>query len=136
LILIIACCNILSLLVILLNDKKGEIGALLAMGATPRSLSLLFGTCGAIMGAAGCILGTLLSIATLSQMDAIVAFLSKIQGHNPFNPAFYGDSLPSTLSTSALYFVAIVTPIVSFIAGIIPAMRMCRIHTASILRSE
>lgn len=134
-ILIVACCNIVSLLVLLVNNKKKEIAILQAMGAKRRSIAIIFGLCGVIMGTASSLLGMLFAVLTLKNMNVLIYLLSKIQGHNAFNPTFFGDTLPSTLSVEALLFVLITTPILSLLAGIIPAIKASRIAPSSVLRS-
>ncbi|MFI5334575.1 MAG: ABC transporter permease [Chlamydiales bacterium] len=135
-ILIVACCNIISLLVLLVNDKKREIGILQAMGASPRSISLIFAFCGSALGILGCLIGTGCALITLHEIDAVVHFLSFLQGHEAFNAAFYGKTLPRELSMDALLFVLITTPILSLLAGLIPALKASRLKPAEILRSE
>lgn len=135
-ILIVACSNIISLLVLLVNDKKKEIAILQSMGASFKSVALIFGICGAAMGMISCILGTALAWLTLKNLDPLVAFFSSIQGRSAFNPAFFGTSLPHELSTEALTFVMIATPILSIVAGLIPAFKASRIRPASTLRGE
>ncbi|MBM3207218.1 MAG: FtsX-like permease family protein [Chlamydiae bacterium] len=132
----VACCNIISLLVLLVNDKKKEIGILLSMGASSKSIALIFSFCGVIMGTIGCIFGCVMAHLTLRNIDSIVSILSKIQGHQAFNPNFYGTHLPNELSPEALFFVAIATPILALSAGLIPAIKACLLKPASILRSE
>ncbi|MBS0628428.1 MAG: hypothetical protein JSS09_09490, partial [Verrucomicrobia bacterium] len=63
-------------------------------------------------------------------------FLSALQGHDACLQTFYGTSLSSALSSSATLLIAIVTPILSILAGLIPALKACRLHPSSILRSE
>ncbi|MBI3236687.1 MAG: ABC transporter permease, partial [Chlamydiales bacterium] len=135
-ILIVACCNIISLLVLLVNDKKKEIGILQSMGASNKSIAIIFGTCGIFMGLLGTLIGTCAAIATLHHIDGIVHFLSLLQGHNPFNAAFFGASLPDTLSHKAFLFIAIATPLLSLCAGLIPAIKACRLKPSAILRTE
>ncbi len=135
-ILIVACSNIISLLILLVNDKKKEIAILQSMGATFRSIAAIFGFCGIAMGMLSCLLGGSLAILTLKHLDWIVSFLSALQGHNAFNPAFFGQTLPNQLSWEALLFVLIVTPIFSLAAGLIPAIKASRIRPSSVLRSE
>lgn len=135
-ILLVACCNIISLLVLLVNDKKREIGILQAMGASLRSIALIFGTCGMLMGILSSLIGTAAALYTLHHIDAIVNLLSLIQGHNAFNAAFYGQSLPNQLSPHAVIFVLIATPIISLCAGLVPAIKACRLRPSAILRSE
>ncbi len=136
LILFVACCNVISLLILLVNDKKREIAILQAMGAPKRSMATIFGLCGLIMGALSSLIGTMAAIFTLRHLDSIASFLSALQGHAAFQPAFFGKTLPNQLSTEALLFVFIATPLLSLLAGLIPALRACRIKPSSALRQE
>ncbi len=132
----VACCNIISLLVLMVNDKKKEIGILLAMGASPKNIAFIFGTCGIIMGSLGGAIGCLAAYLTLQHIDALVHLLSTLQGHDAFSASFYGKSLPSTISENAIFFVMMLTPMLALIAGLIPAIKACLVKPASILRSE
>lgn len=135
-ILIVACCNIISLLVLLVNDKKREIGILQAMGAPTSSIALIFAACGAGMGIISSLIGTVAAIFTLQNIDKLAHLLSVLQGHDAFNAMFYGKSLPSALSGEALLFILIATPFLSFLAGLVPALKACRLRPSAILRSE
>lgn len=135
-ILIVACSNIISLLVLLVNDKKKEIAILQSMGASFFSIATIFGLCGMTMGILSCLVGSGLAIFTLHHLDSLVAFLSALQGHTAFNPAFFGQSLPNQLSAHALLFVLIATPILSLAAGLIPAIKASRIRPSAVLRTE
>jgi lipoprotein-releasing system permease protein len=135
-IIIVACCNIISLLVLLVNDKKKEIATLIAMGASKTNISIIFGICGIVTGLVSSCIGTISAIFTLRHLDVLVSLLSKIQGHNAFNPAFFGKTLPNQLSMEALIFVLIATPLISLIAGLIPAIKASTIKPSNILRSQ
>ncbi len=135
-ILLVACCNIISMLVILVNDKKREIGIMQAMGATPRSIAFIFGGCGAAIGILSSIIGVGAALVTLQHLDTLVHVLSLAQGHDAFNAAFFGKTLPNTLSHDALIMILIATPIISFLAGLVPAVKACRLKPSEILRAE
>ena len=135
-ILVVACSNIISFLILLVQDKKKEIGILQALGATKRSIAFIFGGCGAAIGLISSFVGIGAAFLTLKNLDSIVKFLSFLQGHAAFNTAFYGNSLPSEMSVSSLLFVAIVTPILSIVAGVIPARKATALSPSEILRSE
>ncbi len=135
-ILVVACCNIISLLVLLVNDKKREIGILQAMGASGRSIAGIFALCGGALGTLSCLIGTLAAIFTLHHIDGLVELLSFLQGHEAFNAAFFGKTLPHTLSTQALLFVLIATPLISLLAGLVPAIKASRLRPSEILRAE
>jgi lipoprotein-releasing system permease protein len=135
-ILLVACCNILSFLILLVSDKKQEIAILQTMGASKKSVAIIFSTCGIFVGMAGSILGVFAAVVTLSNIDTLVHILSNLQGQEAFHQTFYGANLPSALSSQAALFVAIATPILSALAGLIPAMKACKINPSSVLRSE
>ncbi len=135
LILTVACSSILSLLLLLVNDKKREIGILQALGAKPSSIALIFGGCGALIGFVSSVIGLLAALFTLHNLDAVVSFLSFVQGHDMFSAAFYGKSLPSDLSARATFFVLVITPILSLVAGLVPAIKACRLKPSEILRA-
>jgi lipoprotein-releasing system permease protein len=121
---------------LLVNDKKREIGILQAMGARTSSIALIFAACGAGMGIISSLIGTFAALFTLKHIDTLAHFLSVIQGHDAFNAIFYGKSLPSSLSTDALLFILIATPLLSLLAGLVPALKACRMRPSTILRSE
>ncbi len=132
----VACCNIISLLVLLVNDKKKELGVLAAMGASRTSIAAIFAICGGSVGLISSCIGVLAALLTLQNIDAVSHFLSLLQGHEMFNAAFYGEVLPNRLSPNALYFTLIATPILSLLAGLVPAAVAARLQPSLILRGE
>ncbi len=135
-IIIVACSNIISMLIILVNDKKHEIGILRSMGATSFSIALIFGFCGVVMGALGSLIGTAAALFTLANLDSLIRIIGYIQGYEMFHTAFYGDTIPNELSPEALLFVFGATLLISLIAGLIPAIKACRLRPSAILRAE
>lgn len=135
-ILVVACTNIISLLVLLVSDKKKEIGILRAMGAKRSSIAAIFAFSGASLGLFSCMLGVFLAFITLKNIDHLVAFLSMLQGHDAFNTQFFGTSLPHEISHRALLFAAIATPILALLAGLFPAIKAARLNPCETLRSE
>lgn len=135
-ILLVACTNIISLLVLLVSDKRKEIGILRAMGATKRSIASIFALSGATLGVLSCLLGLFLAYLTLRNIDVVVHILSLLQGHEAFNAQFFGTSLPKTLTGRSLVFAAIATPVLALLAGLIPAIKASRLHPSTTLRGE
>lgn len=135
-IILVACSNIISMLVILVNDKKMEIGILRSMGASSKSIALIFGVSGAMIGVLGSTLGIVAAILTLSSLDTLVNLLSRLQGRDMFSANLYGQVLPSELSYEALSFVIIATVCMSLLAGIVPAIKACLMRPSHILRSS
>ncbi len=135
-ILIVACSNIISMLILLVNDKKREIGILQSMGASSMRIATIFGTCGFFTGLLSSFIGTAVALLTLKNLQSLVDFLSFMQGHQAFQAAFYGEILPNEVSIGALSFVLISTTLISLLAGIVPAIKAACIRPTEILRSE
>lgn len=135
-IIVVACSNIISMLIILVNDKKKEIGILRSMGSNTGSIGLIFGSAGVFMGFFGSVIGITGALFTLRYLNHLVDFISRMQGFDLFSSNIYGDELPSEISFEALAFVILATVIVSLIAGCIPAAKACLMKPNEILRSE
>jgi lipoprotein-releasing system permease protein len=135
-ILIVACTNIISLLLLLVNGKKKEIAILQVLGAKKRHIAMIFGLCGAFLGTISGIIGTVIGLITLRYLDGLIRFLSFLQGQDAFNTAFYGSSLPNEISSNAIYFILLTTPLISLLAGLFPAIKACQFPPAHTLRSE
>lgn len=135
-IIIVACSNIISMLIILVNDKKKEIGVLSAMGATSRSIAMIFGLCGVIIGMCGGIIGAVAAILTLRHLNDLINLISTIQGYKAFNAPFFGEFLPNELNVTVLGLVLGATALISLIAGLIPAIKASLLKPAAVLRSE
>ena len=135
-IIIVACSNIISMLIILVNDKKTEIGILRSMGASTKSIAFIFGFAGAVIGVCGSALGIGSALLTLQNMGVLIRFLSQLQGYAVFNASFYGEVLPHEISYEALIFVIGATVIISLLAGIVPAVKACLLRPSHILRSS
>lgn len=135
-ILFVACSNIISLLLLLVNDKKHEIGILLSLGAKRRSIAAIFAICGTTMGIVSCVVGSLAAYFTLHNIDSLVHLLNLLEGQQAFSTVFYGTSLPNTMSHTSLLFILITAPIVAMLSGLIPAIKACRLKPSSILRCD
>jgi lipoprotein-releasing system permease protein len=135
-IILVACSNIISMLIILVNDKKLEIALLRALGATAGNIALIFGFCGIVMGVVGSAIGIGFAILTLKYLNTIVAFISKVQGYELFNAHFYGTRLPTDLSVDALFFVIVATAIISLLSGLIPAIKAACVKPSDALKSD
>ena len=106
------------------------------MGASSTSIAAIFGICGIVMGFAGSLIGIALALLTLKNLQALIDFISRVQGFEMFNPAFFGDTLPNEVSLEALLFVLFSTALISLIAGIVPAVKASLLRPSAILRSE
>ncbi len=134
LILAVACCTVVASLILLVHDKREEIAILRALGATKTSIAALFGAAGLSMGMISVAVGTLGALLFLSHLDSIIACLSWLEGRPALTLFAVDGKLPSQISWVAVRQLLLWTPLLSLIAGLLPAIAACAIRPAIALR--
>lgn len=132
----VACSNIISMLLLLVMEKKREIAILRALGASSHSIALIFALCGFITGTISGVCGLLLAKLTLVNIDSLTGFLSWALGKQLFHPHYYGQNLPNQISGTALFFTLLTTATFSALAALIPALSAGRLQPSKILRDS
>ncbi|MDF1582680.1 MAG: lipoprotein-releasing ABC transporter permease subunit [Methyloprofundus sp.] len=137
LIVAVAAFNIVSTLVMVVTDKRGDIAILKTQGLTPLSVMGIFITLGSIIGLIGTALGTIGGVLLALNVETIVPAIEKFFGVN-FMAAdvYYISSLPSKLVWTDVYVIAIVAFSLSLLATIYPAWQASRVNPAEVLRYE
>lgn len=135
LVLIVACSNIISFLILLVHTKREEIGILSAMGANKKSIAIIFGFCGVIISVFSVIFGALLATFMLHNIDLILNIFGFLQSHPAFNDDMFGLKGSLDLNLNALGFIALLTPLISILAGSIAALKALKLKPSEILRS-
>ncbi len=133
---IVACSNIISMLIILVRDKRKEVAILRALGASSGSIAFIFGLCGFLLGAVGSLIGAIFAVFTLKNLSGLLALLGKLQGFEVLHSTFYANSLPNEVSVPSLIYVLIMAALLSCLAGLVPAIQASRINTSEALRNE
>jgi len=136
LILIVACSNIISLLIILVHDKKKEIAILRSMGASSWSIAFIFAFSGLLIGIVGSLLGVAATAVTLHFIPDILDFLSWLQGFSAFHHFFGSGKLQISMSRETLVWVLVMTSTLSLLSGLIPALKACLLKPSEALKSE
>ena len=135
-VLIVACSNVVTMSILLVNNKKKEIGILKAMGASSSRLRLVFGLCGACSGLVGAFIGSILAMVTLKNLNVLTNWLSVLQGREAFNPSFFGEQLPQDFHLPTVMWLLLGTLILAAISGALPAQHVARMQVSDILKSE
>ncbi|MCF5837845.1 lipoprotein-releasing ABC transporter permease subunit LolE [Aeromonas veronii] len=120
----VACFNIVSTLVMAVNEKRSEIAILKTMGASPGQIRLTFVIQGMVNGVAGALLGALLGGLLSSKLTQILSVVEKLIGHRFLNPDIYFiDFLPTELHMQDLLIVTGAAILMSLVATVYPAWR-------------
>lgn len=137
LIVAVAAFNIISTLVMVVNDKKGDIAILRTLGATPAQIMGIFMVQGTIIGVLGTLIGGVLGILAALNVSAAIAGLERLIGHKFLNAdVYFIDYLPSQILASDVWMVCGAALILSFFATLYPAWRASRTQPAEALRYE
>ena len=135
LIVAVAAFNIVSSLVMVVNDKRSDIAILRTLGATPRMIQRIFLVQGTAIGFGGTIAGMVLGVTLSLTVSDLASFYERVSGVHLFD-AYFVNYLPTELLLSDVVWVSITAFILSFLATLYPAYQAGRIQPAEALRYE
>ncbi|MCP1479813.1 lipoprotein-releasing system permease protein [Pseudomonas chlororaphis] len=137
LIVAVAAFNIISTLVMVVNDKKGDIAILRTLGATPASIMATFMVQGTVIGVIGTLIGAVVGMFAALNVSAAISALEGLIGHKFLNAdVYFIDYLPSQLMAEDVLMVCGAALVLSFLATLYPAWRAARTQPAEALRYE
>ena len=137
LIILVAAFNIVSSLIMMVKDKTRDIAVLRTIGASSGSILRIFLMCGAFVGIAGTLFGTVLGVVFCLNIERIRHVIESLSGTNLFNPEVYFLSrLPAVLQWSEVGQVVGMAIAISLVATIYPSWRAAKTDPVEALRNE
>ena len=129
--------NIISGLIMLVKNKGKDIGILRTMGLTRGSILRIFFLCGAGIGLVGTVLGVIVGILFVLNIDAIFSIVNYVSGGEVWDPSIRGIyHLPSELRGVDVLKAVGISLSLSFVITIFPARRAARMDPVEALRNE
>lgn len=132
----VAAFNIISTLVMLVQDKQADIAILRTQGASPASVLSIFIVQGTLIGVVGTVAGLIGGILLASNIDVVVPFIEQFTGPVLNPEVYYIDEMPSDLRQSDVIKVGIMSFGLSLLATLYPAWRASRTDPAAALAYE
>ncbi|MBN9477986.1 MAG: lipoprotein-releasing ABC transporter permease subunit [Burkholderiales bacterium] len=137
LIIAVAAFNLLSSLVMAVNDKQADIAILRTLGATPAEIARIFVVQGALIGVIGTLLGVAGGTLIAYNIDVIVPAIEHALGIQ-FLPRdiYLITELPSDPRLSDIVTIGVTSLVLSFLATLYPSWRASRLQPAEVLRHD
>ena len=120
--------GIANILIMIVMEKVGEIGMLMAMGTSRKSIGLIFFIEAGILGMAGVIIGSVLGYISSLYLSSITI---------PVPPEIYFgmDHMPFLIVPENFIKAGVFATVINMIAGISPARRASRMNPVEAIHS-
>ena len=136
-IIIIAVFNVVSMLMMVVIDKRSDISVFRTQGARNSDIILIFLTQGFLIGVVGSLIGAIIGI--LSSLNAPVV-INKIESFFEFNflnsKVYPIDYLPSQLFWGDVVSVVLVAIVLNLVVTIYPSLKAAKVNPAKELKYE
>ena len=136
-IIIIAVFNVVSMLMMVVIDKRSDISVFRTQGARNSDIILIFLTQGFLIGVVGSLIGAIIGI--LSALNAPVV-INKIESFFEFNflnsKVYPIDYLPSQLFWGDVVLVVLVAIVLNLVVTIYPSLKAAKVNPAKELKYE
>jgi len=137
LIILVACFNIISSLIMLVREKGRDIAILRTMGATRRSIQKIFILCGMSVGLVGTLVGVVFGLLIAFNTENIQHAIENATGQRLFaDELYFLSKLPAKVEMSEVLTVIGISLLLSLLATIYPSWRAARMNPAEALRYE
>ncbi|MDH5711561.1 MAG: lipoprotein-releasing ABC transporter permease subunit [Gammaproteobacteria bacterium] len=133
----VAALNIVSTLMMSVNDKESDIAILRALGITPRSIMAIFMIQGAIIGLFGTLIGVAAGVPTALNVFEIVSYFEQLF-NTDFLPSdvYYISDVVADVRADEVITYAVSAFLITILATIYPAWRASKTLPAEALRYE
>lgn len=130
----VACFNIISTLVMAVNEKQSEIAVFKTMGASHRFITQVFIIQGAINGVVGTFFGVIFGVILAKNITPMANWFERQTGQTLLEGDIYFiDFLPSELLWHEVYVTAGIAMTLSLLATLYPALKAARIEPTKVL---
>ena len=137
LVIAIAAFNLVSSLVMLVQDKQSDIAILRTLGMSPGGIMRVFIVQGLVIGVVGIAIGVAGGVLLASNLSHVVRFVEKLLGAELMpSDVYYISGVPTAVYASDVAMVSAVAFVLCLLATLYPAWRASRTDPATALRYE
>jgi lipoprotein-releasing system permease protein len=129
LIVLVASLNIIATLILMVMEKTRDIGILMSMGATPRSVQKVFFLQGAMIGVTGTVLGLALGLGWCALANALKLIRVPVD-------IYQISHVPFHIKPLDLLLIVGVSLLISLLSTLFPSRRAAKVDPAAALKYE
>lgn len=134
LVIAVASFNIVSTLIMVVNEKQSDIAILKTMGASSLSIMLTFVLQGLVNGVLGCLSGAVLGVLLAENLtEVIVAIETAFNVKFLSSDVYFIDYLPTALNYQDVYVTVGIALVLSVLATLYPSWRATKVEPAVVL---
>jgi len=136
-IVLVAAFNITSTLIMIVMEKRRDIGILRTLGSSSWSVLWLFILEGLMIGLGGTFIGVVLGTILAYNINPVAEFLAGLMGVDLFNSTiYYFDGIPVAVVPFDIAWITLSAVVLTFISTLYPAWSAARLNPVDALRYE
>ena len=136
-IILVAAFNIASTLIMVVLEKRRDIGILRTLGVSGPSVLLVFMIEGILIGLSGTLFGVAAGTLLASYLNPVAAFIAGLAGVSLFDSQiYYFDRIPVALIPFDVFWITVSAVVLTFAATLYPAWSATRVDPIEALRYE
>ncbi len=137
LIVMVACFNISSSLIMMVMEKTRDIGILKAIGANSSGISAVFFLEGAMIGFSGIIVGGMAGVFLANRVNQVADLIEGFTGVSLFpSDVYYFTEIPVYVSVTDVSTIISLALALTVVAGLYPAWKASRMDPVEAIRYE
>ena len=132
---ILSAYNLMSMLVMTVNEKKSQIAILMTMGATDRIIRNIFLVFGGLVGLSGIVIGSIAGFLISSNFSSIMAFIENLFNVQ-FLQVYFINYFPVDIRLEWISTICLITFTLCLIFTIYPSRLASKLNPVEVLKNE